>query len=95
MHSGKPAQFLYTINPNAGGAVTGNLWVDVDILATSSGETWQVARLAIPIEIEVSDFLGLPAPWGRVAAFSALGAALMGICLILLLPQPNWKKSSR
>ena len=95
VHSGKPAQFLYTINPNAGGAVTGKLWVDVDILSTSSGETWQVTRLAIPIEIEVSDFLGLPAPWGRVAAFSALGAALMGICLILLLPQPNWKKSSR
>ena len=95
VHEGKPAQFLYTIIPTVGGAVTGKLWVDVDILSTSSGETWQVVRLALPIDIEVSDFLWLPAPWGRVAAFSALGAALLGICLTLLLPQPVRKKSSR
>lgn len=59
IRSGQQAQFHWDIVPGRSGNITGNIWIYVHITDAAASQQWQITRFALPLRIQVVDFLGL------------------------------------
>lgn len=56
---GQNSQFQWVIIPQRSGQITGNIWIYVHIADAAASNRWQNTRFALPLRIQVVDFLGL------------------------------------
>lgn len=56
---GQQSQFHWDIIPVRSDNITGNIWIYVHITDAAASRQWQITRFALPLRIQVVDFLGL------------------------------------
>ena len=88
----QPAQFLWKVKAETHGMTNGNLWIFVNIADPLNGNTWQLTRFALPLQIESRGLIGLSLT--SVRTLTLIGFFLMlfaGMVLFLFQPR-NAKK---
>ncbi len=82
IRSGQQAQFHWNIIPVRSGNITGNIWIYVHITDATGSSQWQITRFALPLRIQVVDFLGLSLR--NLRTFMILGLLLSVFFLMCL-----------
>jgi hypothetical protein len=85
---GQAAMFNWQLKPARRGSINGNIWIYVHITDATTSQQWQIPRFALPLHIQVVDFLGFSLR--RLRTLFILGLLLsifllMGFYLIGLL----------
>ena len=93
VNANQPVQFLWKVEAEIHGMTKGNLWLFVNITDSKNGDTWQLTRFALPLQIESKKFIGLPLSSART--LTLIGFILVfSAGLVLLLFQPRNSKNS-
>ena len=83
LQPGKSAIFFWQIKPSYNGKRNGKVWLILNIYSNSDEAAWSQTQLALPIELQVERYFGLPVTWAR-----GLFISILGICSLALLIPP-------
>ena len=93
VNANQSAQFLWQVKAETSGMVKGNLWIFVNITDSQSGNTWQLTRFALPLQMEIKDFIGLSLSSARSLALIGFFLVLSAGLVLLFFHPRNVKKS--
>ncbi len=87
------AQFLWQVKAETSGRARGNLWIFVNITDSQNGNTWQLTRFALPLQMEINAIIGLSL--SSVRSLAMIGFFLVlsaGLVLVFFHPRNVKKK---
>ena len=92
MDENQTTQFSWQIKSEKSGRVSGNLWIFVNITDSQSGNTWQLTRFALPLQIETRDIFGLSLSLIRNLALIGFFITFSAGLVLTFFHQRNAKK---
>lgn len=78
LQSDKPAQFLWKVTAEKESLSSGKLWLSIIIHHSEEGNEWTIPIFAIPIEVEIRNWLGWPLSIIR-------GLIMTGLAFLIIL----------
>ena len=95
LNANQSAKFLWQVKAGTSGRTRGNLWIFVNIADSQGGNTWQLTRFALPLQMEIKDIIGLSLSSARCLALIGFFLVLSTGLVLLLFHPRNVKKKVR